>query len=70
LDAHRLEHRSLWTEFQGVEDEHVDQGTVSLSMRHFRRKLQKMEEEFNKVVANAKGVLDASEELWMTRDKK
>jgi hypothetical protein len=68
LEAHRLEHRSRWQEFQGAEDENVDQGTISTSfMRDFRRKLQEMEEDFNKLMANSKAILDASEELWTAR---
>lgn len=68
LEAQRLELRSRWEELQGAEDENVDQVTVSISfMRDFRRKLQKMEEDFNKLVANSKAFLDASEELWTAR---
>jgi hypothetical protein len=36
-------------------------------MRDFRMKLQKMEEDFNKLMANSKAILDASEELWTAR---
>ncbi|KAJ5825381.1 hypothetical protein N7474_002519 [Penicillium riverlandense] len=68
LEGHRVEHRSLWQEFQGAEDGNVDQGSVSISfMCDFRMKLQKMEEDFNKLMANSKAILDASEELWTAR---
>ena len=68
LREHGVEHRKLWQDFQRAEDDHVDQGTISTSfMREFRIRLQKMEEDFGKTVADATVVLDASEELWMLR---
>jgi hypothetical protein len=68
VEALRLELRSRWEEFQGAEDKNVDEGSVSISfMRDFRRKLQKMEADCNKLVANSKAFLDASEELWTAR---
>ncbi|KAJ5901234.1 hypothetical protein N7504_007227 [Penicillium tannophilum] len=61
LREYGAEHWKLWQDFQQAEDDRVDQSTnpPTSFMREFRTRLQKVEQDFGKTMADATVVLDA-----------